>query len=53
MPAHVSQAVKITEEEYLSHVEAMAQAALLDGCTATNPRVPTKAEIIEIYKSIW
>ncbi len=53
MPARVSEAVSITEAEYLSHVEAMAEAALLDGCTATNPRVPTKAEIIEIYKSIW
>ena len=53
MPARVREAVKITEEEYLSHVEAMAEAAMIDGCTATNPRVPTKAEIIEIYKSIW
>ena len=53
MPARVREAVKITQEEYLSHVEAMAEAAMIDGCTATNPRVPTKAEIIEIYKSIW
>ena len=53
MPARVREAVKITEEEYLSHIEAMAEAALIDGCTATNPRVPTKAEVMEIYKSIW
>ena len=31
----------------------MAAAALVDGCTATNPRTPSKEEIIEIYKKIW
>ena len=53
MPARVSEAVNMTQEEYFSHIEAMAEGALSDGCTATNPRVPTKAEIMEIYKSIW
>ena len=53
MPARVSEAVSISHEEYLSHVDAMADGALADSCTATNPRVPTKAEIVEIYKSIW
>lgn len=53
MPARVSEAVSISHEEYLSHVDAMAEGALADSCTATNPRVPTKAEIVEIYKSIW
>ncbi len=53
MPARVSEAVSISKEEYFSHIEAMAEGALADGCTATNPRVPTKQEIIDIYKSIW
>lgn len=53
MPARVSEAVSMTQEEYFSHIEAMAEGALADGCTATNPRVPTKAEIMEIYKNIW
>ncbi len=53
MPARVSEAVSISHEDYLSHIEAMAEGALADSCTATNPRVPTKQEIIEIYKSIW
>ena len=53
MPARVSEAVSISHEEYLSHVDTMADGALADSCTATNPRVPTKAEIVEIYKSIW
>ena len=33
--------------------DAMAEAALRDGCTATNPRIPMKPDIIEIYKKIW
>ncbi|MBQ5793418.1 MAG: iron-containing alcohol dehydrogenase [Clostridia bacterium] len=53
MPARVSEAVSMTQEEYFSHIEAMAEGALADGCTATNPRVPTKDEIMEIYKNIW
>ena len=53
MPARVSEAVSMTQEEYFSHIEAMAEGALADGCTATNPRVPTKTEIMEIYKNIW
>jgi alcohol dehydrogenase class IV len=31
----------------------MATAALADGCTSTNPRTPSKEEVIEIYKKIW
>ena len=53
MPARVSEAVSISHEEYLALVDTMADGALADSCTATNPRVPTKAEIVEIYKSIW
>ena len=37
MPARVSEAVNMTQEEYFSHIEAMAEGA----------------EIMEIYKSIW
>lgn len=53
MPAHVSEATNVSHEEYLALVETMAEGALADSCTATNPRVPTKAEVVEIYKSIW
>lgn len=53
LPAHVSEAVEISEEEYLSLLDQMAEGALADNCTKTNPRMPTKEEIINIYKSIW
>ena len=53
IPLSVSEISGIREDEYMARVEAMAEAALSDACTATNPRVPTKQEIIEIYKSIW
>ena len=54
MPVTVHEAVpKLSYEEYLSKIDAMADAALVDRCTATNPRVPTKADIIDIFKAIW
>jgi alcohol dehydrogenase class IV len=54
IPAKVSEACpKLTETEYLAALDDMAAAALVDGCTATNPRTPSKEEIIEIYKKIW
>ena len=31
----------------------MAKNALQDGCTATNPRIPTEDDVIELYKKIW
>jgi alcohol dehydrogenase class IV len=54
IPAKVSEACpKLTEAEYLAALDDMATAALADGCTATNPRTPSKEEVIEIYKKIW
>ena len=53
MPSRVSEATDISHQEYLALLEDMAQGALSDSCTATNPRTPTKQEIIEIYKTIW
>lgn len=43
----------LTIEEYTSHIDAMAEAALDDSCTETNPRVPTKAEVVELYRKLW
>ncbi len=54
IPARISEACpNLTKEEYEAHIEAMAEAALRDGCTVTNPRIPMKSEIIEIYKKLW
>ena len=54
MPVSVHQAVPgLTYAEYESKLESMAEAALLDRCTATNPRKPTKQDIINILKKIW
>ena len=54
MPICVHDAVpNLTYEQYASKFDAMAEAALLDTCTKTNPRKPTKDDIIHILKKIW
>ena len=54
IPSKVSDACpKLSEAEYLAAISTMADAALADGCTTTNPRTPTKDEVMEIYKKIW
>ena len=53
VPLKISELGQISESEYMSEIGSMADAALADACTATNPRKPTKDEIIEIYRSIW
>ena len=53
MPTKVSQIKGIDETEYFNAIEKMADDALLDTCTKTNPRVPTREEIIELYRKIW
>ena len=30
-----------------------AEAALADSCTATNPRVANKADVMDIYRNLW
>lgn len=53
IPLSISQMGTISEEEYFGAVDRMADAALEDACTATNPRVPTKNDVIRIYKNLW
>ena len=38
---------------YGKYPDAMAEAALDDSCTATNPRVPLKPEVIELFRKLW
>ena len=53
IPLSVSACGGISEGEYMAKIEFMAEAALRDACTATNPRVPTKAEVVDMYKKLW
>ena len=53
IPLSISQMGTISEEEYFSKLDAMADAALADSCTETNPRVPTKADVVQIYRNLW
>lgn len=53
IPMHLSEILSVSKEEYEAALPAMAEAALKDGCTATNPRIPTKDEVVELYKKIW
>lgn len=42
-----------TEEEYFKAIPAMAEGALKDSCTPTNPRPATKEDIEKIYIQLW
>lgn len=53
IPMSVSQTGKVTEKEYMSRLDVLADAALADACTVTNPRVPTKEEVKSIYRNLW
>lgn len=55
IPKSVSEATggKVSHAEYEAMLDTMAEAALADGCTATNPRQPTKEDVIHIYRKIW
>ena len=53
IPARISEIGTITVNDYMSKVETMAEAALADACTATNPRVPNKEAIMQIYRNLW
>lgn len=53
IPLSISQMGTISEEEYFGAIDRMADAALADACTATNPRVPSKDDVIRIYKELW
>ena len=53
IPLSISQMGTITQEEYMEKIDDMAEAALLDSCTATNPRKATKEDVIRIYKELW
>ena len=53
IPCKISEIGTISVNDYMSKVEAMAEAALEDSCTATNPRKPDKEAIMRIYRNLW
>lgn len=53
IPLSISQMGTISKEEYFNAIDRMADAALVDACTATNPRVPTKEDVVKMYQKLW
>jgi len=53
MPLSVSEAGVCTKEEYFAQIPSMAEAALKDACTKTNPKTPTLKDIEMIYAQLW
>lgn len=52
IPMSVSQC-GVGRKEYMDAVEEMAEKAIADACTATNPRVPDKDDVITILKDMY
>lgn len=53
IPLSISQMGTISKEEYFNAIDRMTDAALADACTATNPRVPTKEDVVKMYQNLW
>ena len=47
IPLTIQEIGTITPDAYFAAIDKMAEAALADACTPTNPRVPTKEDIIK------
>lgn len=53
IPISISQMGGIDKTEYFNAIDSMADKALADACTATNPRVPTKPEVVQILEHLY
>ncbi len=53
IPLTIQEIGTITPDAYFAAIDKMADAALADACTPTNPRTPTKEDIIKIYTKLW
>lgn len=45
--------LKIEQEEFESAIEQMAETAMSDRCTPTNPRKPSKEDLMDIYQKCY
>lgn len=52
IPLSISQC-GVEKSEYMNAVEGMAEKAIADACTITNPRVPSKAEVCLILEHMY
>ena len=43
----------IPENEFVAALDEMVDAAMADSCTATNPRVPTREELKELFMEAY
>jgi len=43
----------IARERFFELRETMAKQALASGSPGNNPRVPSEAEIIDLYETVW
>ncbi len=52
IPSHIKALIP-EKEEYMAKLEAMAEMALQDGCTKTNPVIPTMEQLKELFIEIY
>lgn len=53
LPATMEETGLVCREEYFAAIDTMADAALIDPTTQTNPRRPSKEDVIQLFKQIW
>ena len=53
IPLTIQEMGTITPDAYFLAIDKMADKALQDTCTASNPRVPSKEDIVKIYTHLW
>lgn len=53
IPLCVSELGVCTQEEYFAKIPEMAEAAMLDSCTRTNPKRPDKEDLEKILVEAW
>ena len=47
------QAAGVNKDEFEAELDAMAEAALADRCTATNPKPCTKEDILQVFRKAY
>ena len=50
IPMTIQEIGTISPDEYFGAIDKMADAALADACTPSNPRTPTKEDIMKILQ---